>query len=330
MTPTPEERPSTDGRSPADPAVEDASRESFSDHDAVETLESAKPEHTEMLVITGVSGAGRATAAHALEDNGWYVVDNLPPQMLGPLADLVARAPQSMPKLAVVIDVRGKALFQDFSEALDALHNAPVEYTVLFLDASDQTIIARYEAQRRPHPLQGGGRILDGIHAERALLKDLRTRADVVLDTTGWNVHELSRKMAETYAVHGVSTMNISVMSFGFKYGVPADANFMADIRFVPNPHWIPELRPQTGRDAPVRDFVLGNEGAQEFVDCYVAALRPVIEGYRRENKHYATFAIGCTGGKHRSVAVAEEIARRLREIPRVSVQIQHRDLGRE
>ncbi|WP_436587626.1 RNase adapter RapZ [Rothia sp. HC945] len=295
-----------------------------------ERLTPEKPEQTEMLVITGISGAGRSTAAHTLEDAGWYVVDNIPPNLLGPLVDLVARAPQSMPKLAVIIDIRGKALFADFKEAFDVLQNAPVEFTMLFLDATDETIIARYEAQRRPHPLQGNGRILDGIRAERDLLADLKERADVVLDTTKYNVHELSTVISQTYSVDGPSIVNITVMSFGFKYGVPADANFVADVRFIPNPHWIAELRPHTGQDAPVRDFVLGNDGANKFVDLYVESLKPVIDGYRTENKHYATIAVGCTGGKHRSVAVTEEIAKRLGQLENVTVNFQHRDLGRE
>ncbi|SQC29050.1 glmZ(sRNA)-inactivating NTPase [Rothia kristinae] len=285
---------------------------------------------SEMLVITGISGAGRSTAAHTLEDNGWYVVDNLPPQMLTPLVDLVARSPKAMPRLAVIIDIRGTALFENFREALDVLNAAPVEYTVLFLDASDQAIIARYEAQRRPHPLQREGRILDGIHAERELLADLKRRADVVLDTSEYNVHELSKVISRTYSATGPSVVNLTVMSFGFKYGVPADANFMADMRFVPNPHWVPALRPKTGQDPEVRDFVLKDSGAQTFVDQYAEALKPVIAGYRSENKHYATIAIGCTGGKHRSVAVTEELARRLKGLPNVTVNVQHRDLGRE
>ena len=295
-----------------------------------EQLRPERPERTEMLVITGMSGAGRSTAAHALEDNGWYVVDNLPPQMLNPLVDLVARAPQSMPKLAVIIDIRGKALFADFREAMSLVATAPVDFTVLFLDASDAEIIARYEAQRRPHPLQGEGRILDGIQAERELLRDLRQRADVVLDTTGYNVHQLAKVIADTYSMTGPSVINLTVMSFGFKYGVPADANFLADMRFIPNPHWVPGLRPQTGRDPEVRDYVLGNSGAARFVDLYVEAIGSVLPGYRAESKHYATIALGCTGGKHRSVAVAEEIVRRLKSQPNVTVSVQHRDLGRE
>ncbi len=295
-----------------------------------EDLTPKKPAQTEMLVITGISGAGRSTAAHTLEDAGWYVVDNIPPNLLAPLVDLVARAPQSMPKLAVIIDIRGKALFADFKEAFGVLQNAPVEFTILFLDASDESIIARYEAQRRPHPLQGNGRILDGIQAERELLADLKSRADVVIDTTGFNVHELSRRISQTYSMSGPTIVNVTVMSFGFKYGLPPDANFVADMRFIANPHWIPELRPFTGRDEPVKNFVLNNDGAKQFIDHFVPSLSPVIEGYRVENKHYATIAIGCTGGKHRSVAVTEEIARRLGELENVTVNVQHRDLGRE
>lgn len=287
-------------------------------------------EAAQLLVITGMSGAGRSTAAHTLEDQGWYVVDNIPPQMLGPLVDLVARAPQSMPRLAVIIDIRSTKLFSDFRDAMVQLESSAVEFTMLFLDASDQKIIARYEAQRRPHPLQGQGRILDGIEAERELLADLRRRADVVVDTSDFNVHQLSKTIAETYSSAAPSKVHLTVMSFGFKYGVPQDANFMADMRFIPNPHWIPELRPLTGRDAPVRDYVLEDSGARSFVDLYVEALRPALEGYRRENKHYATIAIGCTGGKHRSVAVTEEVAQRLKAVPNVAVTVQHRDLGRE
>ena len=171
---------------------------------------------------------------------------------------------------------------------------------------------------------------LDGIRAERDLLADLKERADVVLDTTKYNVHELSTVISQTYSVDGPSIVNITVMSFGFKYGVPADAIFFADVRFIPNPHWIAELRPHTGQDAPVRDFVLGNDGANQFVDLYVESLKPVIDGYRTENKHYATIAVGCTGGKHRSVAVTEEITRRLGQLENVTVNFQHRDLGRE
>ncbi|MFI7581906.1 RNase adapter RapZ [Kocuria sp. M1N1S27] len=308
----------------------------MSEHTAGADVETAgapdheKPTSSELLVVTGMSGAGRSTAANALEDLGWYVVDNLPPQMLHTLADLVSRTPQALPKLAVVIDVRGKALFSDMRETLAALEASDVDFSVLFLDAADDVLVSRYEHQRRPHPLQAGGRILDGIRAERALLTDLRDSADVVLDTSGFNVHALSRAVADLFSTNGPVVLRLTVLSFGFKYGVPADANYVADVRFIPNPHWVPSLRPRTGKDDEVRDYVFQDDGPRQFVDRFVAMLEPVFAGYRTENKHYATIAIGCTGGKHRSVAVSEEVARRLAKLPLVTVNIQHRDMGRE
>jgi UPF0042 nucleotide-binding protein len=294
------------------------------------SLTPVKPTESELLVVTGMSGAGRSTAANALEDHGWYVVENLPPQMLTTLTELVARTPQSIPKLAVVIDVRGKELFLDIKAALDGLRSAGVNYRVLFLDAEDTVLVRRFEQGRRPHPLQGDGRILDGIAAERDVLKDIRYSADIVIDTSELNVHALATSVTELFSESGPIVLRLNVMSFGFKYGLPVDANYVADVRFIPNPHWVPVLRPQTGLDEPVRDYVLGAQGAGDFIDRYVNALVPVLDGYRRENKHYATIAVGCTGGKHRSVAVTEEIAQRLAQLPGVQVTAHHRDLGRE
>jgi UPF0042 nucleotide-binding protein len=298
--------------------------------DGSEALTTIKPEESELLVVTGMSGAGRSTAANALEDHGWYVVENLPPQMLGTLADLVSRMPQSLPKLAVVVDVRGKALFADIRDSLNALSASGVSFRVLFLDASDETLVRRFEQGRRPHPLQGNGRMLDGIRAERELLAELRSASEMVLDTSALNVHELGSAVTELFSDSGPVVLRLTVMSFGFKYGLPVDANYVADVRFLPNPHWVPQLRPHTGLDSDVSDFVLKKNNAVDFVDRYVHALEPVLDGYRRENKHYATIAVGCTGGKHRSVAVAAELARRLRQLPRVTVSTRHRDLGRE
>ncbi|KRE85159.1 MULTISPECIES: RNase adapter RapZ [unclassified Arthrobacter] len=293
-------------------------------------LEPVKPLEAELLVVTGMSGAGRSTAADALEDHGWYVVENLPPQMLGTLAELVSHAPQSIPRLAVVIDVRSKGLFADIRAALGALAASGVTFRVLFLDASDNVLVRRFEQGRRPHPLQGGGRILDGIAAERELLQELRDSSDVVLDTSNYNVHGLATAITELFSETGPVALRLNVMSFGFKYGLPVDANYVADVRFIPNPHWVPQLRPLTGLDKDVSDYVLEAEGVKNFVDRYVLALEPVLEGYRRENKHYATIAVGCTGGKHRSVAVAEELSKKLAQYPRVTVTTAHRDLGRE
>ena len=289
-----------------------------------------KPEESELLVVTGMSGAGRSTAANALEDHGWYVVENLPPLMLGTLTELVSRMPQSIPKLAVVVDVRSKELFRDIQEALRNLRAAGVTYRLLFLDADDATLVRRFEQGRRPHPLQEDGSILDGIAAEREVLQELRDASDVVVDTSKLNVHALATTVTELFTESGPIVLRLNIMSFGFKYGLPVDANYVADVRFIPNPHWVPQLRPHTGLDEDVRDYVLQAKGTSEFLDRYVEALEPVIDGYRRENKHYATFAVGCTGGKHRSVAVTEELAKRLAQLPRVTVSSHHRDLGRE
>lgn len=289
-----------------------------------------KPVEAELLVVTGMSGAGRSTAADALEDHGWYVVENLPPQMLGTLAEIVSHAPGSISKLAVVMDVRSKELFADIRTALRNLETSGVGFRVLFLDANDDVLVRRFEQGRRPHPLQGGGRILDGIAAERELLHELRTSADIVLDTSALNVHGLATAITELFSETGPVALRLNVMSFGFKYGLPVDANFVADARFIPNPHWVPALRPHTGLDKDVSDYVLEAQGVSNFVERYVLALEPVLDGYRRENKHYATIAVGCTGGKHRSVAVAVELSRRLAQYPRVTVTTTHRDLGRE
>ncbi|GAA3056065.1 MULTISPECIES: RNase adapter RapZ [Actinomycetes] len=289
-----------------------------------------KPPENELLIVTGMSGAGRTTAAHALEDLGWYVVEGLPAELIGTMMDLIARNPGSVEKLAVVIDVRSRGPFSDMMDALGQVRAAGLTYRMLFLDASDELLVRRFEQARRPHPLQGSGRILDGIVAERDMLKEVKAGAEVVVDTTELNVHGLAREITEIFTDDGPIQLRLNVMSFGFKYGVPADANFIADVRFVPNPHWVPELRPLTGLDEPVREYVLVDEGAGEFVDRYVEALKPVLEGYRRENKHYATLAVGCTGGKHRSVAISEELARRLAQVPNVTVNTVHRDLGRE
>ena len=289
-----------------------------------------KPVEAELLVVTGMSGAGRSTAADALEDHGWYVVENLPPQMLGTLAEIVSHAPGSISKLAVVMDVRSKELFADIRAALRNLEASGVGFRVLFLDADDGVLVRRFEQGRRPHPLQGGGRILDGIAAERELLHELRTSADIVLDTSALNVHGLATAITELFSETGPVALRLNVMSFGFKYGLPVDANFVADARFIPNPHWVPALRPHTGLDKDVSDYVLEAQGVSNFVERYVLALEPVLDGYRQENKHYATIAVGCTGGKHRSVAVAVELSRRLAQYPRVTVTTTHRDLGRE
>lgn len=284
----------------------------------------------QILVVTGMSGAGRSTTANALEDLGWYVVDNLPPQMLRPLVELAEHTGEAIPKVAAIVDVRGGKLFADAESALDSLRGTSADLRVVFLDATDTALVRRFEQVRRPHPLQGDGTILDGIAAERARMAELRSRSDVVIDTSDLNIHQLAAVVAEQFSEAADQSTRVAVESFGFKYGLPSDADLVADCRFLPNPFWVPELRPLTGLDDVVSRYVLGAEGAAEFVDAYLAALAPVLAGYRRENKRHATIAIGCTGGKHRSVAVAEELGRRLRALPDVTVSVKHRDLGRE
>ncbi|WP_432497664.1 RNase adapter RapZ [Kineococcus auxinigenes] len=318
---------------PADARTEAPSGPAPEGSDAVaaqpDQAQAARPRRPELLIITGMSGAGRSTAGKALEDLGWYVVDNLPPQMLEPLAELAARAGLSVPRIAVVVDVRGGSFFAELTGTLAALDTRHVSPRVLFLDATDEALVRRFESVRRPHPLQGDDRIVDGIARERALTGDLRSRADVVVDSSSFNVHQLGALVASLFEAEGSDDLRVTVMSFGFKYGTPADAEHIADLRFLPNPHWEPELRPLTGQDDPVSAYVLAAEGAQPFLDRYVEALEPVLTGYRRENKRYATIAFGCTGGKHRSVAMAEELGTRLRRAG-VGVRVLHRDLGRE
>ena len=284
----------------------------------------------ELLIVTGMSGAGRSTVGNALEDLGWYVVDNLPPQMLGPIADLFTLAKTPLPRLAVVIDVRGGEFFGELTEHLASLRSRNINLRVLFLEATDAALVKRFESVRRPHPLQGNGTILDGIAEERIRLLSLRESADVIVDTSELNVHQLSNKIADRFSLEQSRKLQITVMSFGFKYGLPSDADLVADMRFLPNPFWQEALRPFTGEDQQVSDFVLAQKGAKEFVDNYLLALKPVLNGYLNENKRYATIAIGCTGGKHRSVAVSKLIASELAKLDDVAISIKHRDLGKE
>jgi UPF0042 nucleotide-binding protein len=250
--------------------------------------------------------------------------------MLGPIADLFTITKTPVPRLAVIIDVRGGEFFSELEDNLALLGGKAVNVRVLYLEANDATLVKRFEQVRRPHPLQGDGTILDGIAEERKRLLALRESADVVMDTSDLNVHQLSTKTAEHFSVDSTVKLQLTVMSFGYKYGIPADADNVADARFIPNPFWNEELRPFTGLDNQVSDYVLSQTGALEFVESYTKALQPVLDGYLRENKHYATIAIGCTGGKHRSVAVSIKIAELLSKKNEYTVTVRHRDLGKE
>lgn len=283
----------------------------------------------ELLIVTGMSGAGRSTTGNALEDQGWHVIDNLPPQLLFPISDLFSTSSEALTKVAVVTDVRGGQFFADLEQNIQKLKSHDISVRVLFLEANDAALVKRFESVRRPHPLQGEGTVLDGIAAERAKLLTLRETADIVFDTSESNVHELSNRVAEAFAGQSKG-FKVNLMSFGYKYGIPADADMVADARFIANPHWQESLRAKTGNDIEVSDYVLSQPGVKDFEESYLATLRVVLAGYRRENKRFATIAIGCTGGKHRSVALTNEIAARLAEDADIRVAISHRDLGRE
>ena len=282
----------------------------------------------EVLLITGMSGAGRTHAADALEDMGWYVVDNMPPKLLIPLVDMMTSSGSKVHKLAAVVDVRSRSYFDDLSEVLSHLDDLGVKTRILFLDASNEVLIKRYESVRRPHPLQHGNRLIDGILEERTLLANLKEHADMVIDTSSLSIHQLSTTLYEALLGSGPTTVSVHIFSFGFKYGIPIDADFVADVRFLPNPYWVPSLRELTGLDKPVSDYVLSSKGAKEFLDAYQRAISIAIDGYAREDKHYVTIAIGCTGGQHRSVAMSNALAERLRA-QGLSVTVSARELHR-
>jgi UPF0042 nucleotide-binding protein len=287
----------------------------------------AKP--GELVVVTGMTGAGRSTAAKELEDLGYYVIDNLPPGLLMDVIRLVDESKGPAQPVALVIDVRSGAFFDSLAANLAQGSSAGRHATLVFLEASDEVLVRRQEAARRPHPLQGDGRLLDGLQREREVLAGLRGDADLVIDTSDFNVHQLTDRIAHEFGTPLTVRLKVSVVSFGFKYGIPVDTDFMADMRFLPNPHWIPELRSRTGLDPEVSDYVLGQPGAAEFVDRWVELMVGVADGYLGQGKRFAQVAIGCTGGKHRSVTVTEEVVRRL-QARGIEARAYHRDLGRE
>jgi UPF0042 nucleotide-binding protein len=284
---------------------------------------------TDIVIITGMSGAGRSTAAKALEDLDWFVIDNLPPGLLPTMINLTHRAKGALPRIAAVMDVRSRAFSSDLQSAITELATRGVRPRVVFMEATDDTLVRRFDSERRPHPLQEDGRVVDGIAAERELLRTVRGEADLVLDTSALNVHELRARLQDFFGGGPAEGPRVSVVSFGYKYGLPVDADLVADCRFLPNPRWIEALAPLTGQDERVREYVLSQLGATDFLDAYLAALRVILAGYERQGKKYVTLAIGCTGGKHRSVAMAEQIAEQLEETG-LGIQVVHRDLGRE
>ncbi len=284
---------------------------------------------TDLVIVTGVSGGGRSTVARALENVGYYVVDNLPQTLMLDMAELAHKAGGTARRTAMVLDVRSRAFSSDLAGAIRALKERGFSPRVVFVDADTDVLIRRFESVRRPHPLQGDRRLSDGIAAERELLVEARGQADVLIDTTHLNVNQLRSRVEELFGGEDSRRLRVTVLSFGFKYGLPPDADFVLDARFLPNPYWVPELRDHNGQEREVSEYVLGQQGARQFVETYARLIAATAPGFEREGKRYLTVAIGCTGGKHRSVSLAEELAQQLRDL-RLVAHSHHRDLGRE
>jgi RNase adapter protein RapZ len=280
------------------------------------------------LIITGLSGAGRSEAAHCLEDLGYFVVDNLPPELLEKMAELASR-PGGPARVAIVVDARGGVFFGELSKALEELDTQRIAYRILYLDASDEDLVNRYETTRRRHPLAPADRVVEGIRKERLMMESLRGEADLIVDSSGLTPHELRDRIREAFAeAPPEAGLKVSLISFGFKYGAPRDADLVLDVRFLPNPHWVDTLRPLPGTDPEVRAYVEGQDQYGAFVERLEALLDVVVPGYVREGKAYLTIAVGCTGGRHRSVVVSEDLGRWFRDRG-LPVAIEHRDLDR-
>ncbi|MHB0979324.1 MAG: RNase adapter RapZ [Thermoleophilia bacterium] len=291
-------------------------------------MSSAAP--LQLTVITGLSGAGKSQAVATFEDMGFFCIDNLPPQMLPRVVDLFSLEGSRVDRLAVVIDVRGAQYFADLGEVLDGVSRRSADLHILFLEASDVSLVARYQSTRRPHPLAHDGSLLAGIQEERGLLAPLRERADVVIDTSGLNVHELRHRLQETlFAGQLRNQLLVTFVSFGFKFGVPTEADMVFDARFLPNPHWVDELRRLTGLDQKVSDFVVARPESHGFLERVAGLILYLVPAYLSEQKTQLVVAVGCTGGRHRSVALAEALAASLSKDPLVETGVRHRDVER-
>ncbi len=284
----------------------------------------------QVVILTGVSGSGKSTALRALEDAGFYCVDNLPILFLEKLLELSGHTAGEVSRIALVVDAREGRFLADAPRVIQEVRQKGNDVQVLFLDASDDSLVRRYSETRRRHPLSGdGGSVPDGIAAERRALGDLKAIADEVIDTTTLNVHELKRLVARRFVTGGGTRLGVTVVSFGFRFGIPTHADMVLDVRFLPNPYFIPELKPHPGTDPRVAGFVLGQPDAKAFLERLVELFGFLLPRYRTEGKSYLTIAIGCTGGKHRSVAVGAALAERL-EAAGQPVRLWHRDVEKE
>ena len=294
---------------------------------AREQVEAHRPR---ILIISGLSGAGRSTASNVVEDLGWFVIDNLPPTLIERVSELAFAPGSSVNRLALVTDVRGREFFAPLVDTIRDLRRSEADVRVLYLEADEEALFRRFEETRRRHPAADGLGVMAGIRAERERLSELRGLADLIIDTTDLNVHELRDRVLEVVDDPSSASLRVDVVSFGFKHGTPREADLMFDVRFLPNPHWVEELRPYNGLDAPVRDYVFGQPATEPFAVALEQLLDVAIPGYVAEGKRYLTIAIGCTGGKHRSVAFSERFATYLRDTFELPVSVTHRDLGAE
>ncbi|MDR2508911.1 MAG: RNase adapter RapZ [Candidatus Ancillula sp.] len=284
----------------------------------------------EVTVITGLSGAGRSHTAGVLEDLGWFVVDNLPPKMILPLVKMMTQPGSTTKRLATVVDVRTKNYFQDLEKVVQKLKKRGIQCRIIFIEASDSELVKRYEKVRRPHPLQSkGGGILEAVQKERELTAKLRKSADAVIDTSSLSIHDLSRKLITAMGRESLRKLHLHIMSFGFKHGVPIDADFMVDMRWLPNPFWREDLREFNGLDEKVSEYVLNSMGAREFLENFTNTVIATFDGFLHENKPNLTVAFGCTGGKHRSVAMAKAFADLISERG-YKTSVTNRDIGKE
>lgn len=283
------------------------------------------------VIVTGLSGAGKTQATRTLEDLGYFCVDNLPPKLISKFAEVCTQSGGNIEKVALVIDIRGGIFFDDFFEALNYLKKNEFKYEILFLEATDEVLIKRFKETRRSHPLSPDGRVLTGITQEREKLREVKNIADIIIDTSKYEIRHLREKINKNYGDHTYpeKQLSITVLSFGFKYGIPVDSDLVFDVRFIPNPFYIPELKQYSGNDEPVKDYVLKQEETVNFIEKLVDMLKYLIPNYIKEGKSQLIISIGCTGGRHRSVAIANEVYERLNK-ENYNSKIEHRDVAED
>ncbi len=290
-------------------------------------MEEKQVESLQLVVITGMSGAGKTVAIQSFEDMGFFCIDNLPPSLIPKFWELIKESGK-ITKIALVIDLRSRAFFQEIQSMLIEIENTKlVDTTIMFLDASDKELVSRYKETRRTHPLAMDGLVTEGISKERSLLNELKAEAQLVIDTTKLAPRELREKIMSNFKSHDTSTFRVEMVSFGFKYGLPIDADIVMDVRFLPNPHYVPELRPMSGKDQPVYDYVMASDLTEDFYQKYEELILSILPGYKKEGKMSLTIAIGCTGGQHRSVALTERLGHRIEEDYKTNIT--HRDMGK-